>query len=369
MNEQKTPTTRKRPRADLLTGALAVGAAVLVTVGVTRRAPDAPAQALASTITDGLEIPTELPVELASAMESDRAGRHLGFDTSIYPGDEAMRAWKSADVGYEWVGYYLPAPCHKDDSWSGQRTKLAGMGWGMAVIYVGQQTWGKNPGQPTVKTRWVSKRVKRYVTRRGKRVATYVTRKVPVKVTEQPRVLPGQSCSAHLVSGPQGRKEADDAIARTAAEGFPAGTVIFLDVERMDATPQRMRDYYSQWVKRVLEDGRYQPGIYAHTHNAKRIYTDVVAAYETMGDYREPPFWIAGGKGFSPDKEPTDIGHQFAAMWQGVLDIVQEHNGHRILIDVNVAAVPSPSEHLAFAGRTRGTPPTVGSAGATAVGE
>ena len=367
MTQPKSPSRPRRRRAELATGVLAIGAAAVVTVGVARRAPDAPARELASTITDGLGIPTALPVELASAMASDRAGRHLGFDTSIYPGDDAMKAWKAADVGYEWVGYYLPAPCHKDESWSGQRGKLADMGWGMAVIYVGQQTWGKNPGQPTVKTRFVSKRVKRYVTRRGKRVATWVTRRVPVRVTEQPRVLPGQSCSAHLVSGPQGRKEANDAIERTAAEGFPAGTVIFLDVERMDLTPQRMRDYYSQWVKRVLEDGRYQPGIYAHTHNAKRIYTDVVAAYEAMGDYREPPFWIAGGKGFSPDKEPTDIGHQFAAMWQGVLDIVQEHNGHRILIDVNVAAVPSPSEHLAFAGRTRAVPQVA--AGSTAFGE
>ena len=363
------PSRPGRPRVDLLTGALAVGAAVLVTVGVTRRAPDSPAAELASTLAAGLEIPTELPVELASAMSTDRAGRHLGFDTSIYPGDDAMKAWKSADVGYEWVGYYLPAPCHKDESWSGKRAELADMGWGMAVIYVGQQTWGKTPGQATVRTRFVNRRVKRIVTRNGRRVATYVTRKVPVKVTEQPRVLPGQSCSAHLVSGTQGQREADDAIARTAAEGFPAGTVIFLDVERMDATPQRMRDYYAQWVKRVLEDGRYQPGIYAHTHNAKRIYTDVVAAYEAMGDYREPPFWIAGGKGFSPDKQPTEIGHQFAAMWQGVLDIVQEHNGHRILIDVNVAAVPSPSEHLAFAGRTRSAPPSRSGAGASAFGE
>src|SRR5213075_627653 len=41
----------------------------------------------------------------------DRAGRHLGFDTYEYPGDETMRAWKT-DAPYEWVGYYLPAPCH-----------------------------------------------------------------------------------------------------------------------------------------------------------------------------------------------------------------------------------------------------------------
>ena len=42
-------------------------------------------------------------------------GPHLGFDTFAYPGDDAMRAWLTADK-YRWVGYYLPAPCHNDDS-------------------------------------------------------------------------------------------------------------------------------------------------------------------------------------------------------------------------------------------------------------
>src|SRR5690349_10370204 len=40
-------------------------------------------------------------------------GKHLGFDTNIYPGERALRAWREAGP-YEWVGFYLPAPCHKD---------------------------------------------------------------------------------------------------------------------------------------------------------------------------------------------------------------------------------------------------------------
>src|SRR5215207_2671446 len=47
-------------------------------------------------------------------------GPYLGFDTSIYPGDAAMTSWRE-HAGYDWVGFYLPAPCHKDDSWSGKR--------------------------------------------------------------------------------------------------------------------------------------------------------------------------------------------------------------------------------------------------------
>src|SRR5207237_3006824 len=78
-------------------------------------------------------------------------GPHLGFDTFAYPGDDAMRAWLTADK-YHWVGYYLPAPCHNDDSWEGKRDTLSDMGWGMAVIYVGQQTWGRTPGQRSAVT-------------------------------------------------------------------------------------------------------------------------------------------------------------------------------------------------------------------------
>src|SRR5918999_1368235 len=82
--------------------------------------------------------------EFAGVSKSDaRKGRHLGFDTYSYPGDEVKHAWREADVPYEWVGYYLPsAPCHKGTSWGGKRQTLASMGWGVAVIYVGQQAWG-----------------------------------------------------------------------------------------------------------------------------------------------------------------------------------------------------------------------------------
>src|SRR6185436_14515654 len=74
---------------------------------------------------------------------SGASGRHMGFDTNIYPGDRAMNAWKQSGE-FEWVGYYLPAPCHKDESWSGTRSRLTQNGWGLAVIYVGQQTWGRS---------------------------------------------------------------------------------------------------------------------------------------------------------------------------------------------------------------------------------
>jgi hypothetical protein len=244
---------------------------------------------------------------LATYVVTSGAKGYLGFDTSIYPGDDAMRAWREGDRPYQWVGYYLPAVCHKDGSWSGKRETLTGMGWGIAVIYVGQQTWGRTSA-PTG------------------------------------RAPSGKACSSNLVTASNGRGDADDAIQKTVAEGFAEGTVVFLDVERMDLVTPSMREYYRAWTTRLLEDGRYRPGIYAHKDNAKLIYDDVRGVFATQGERSEPPFWVASGRNFSVEKLPTDVGHHFAHVWQGQLDIVETRNGVKLPIDVNVAAVPSPSD-------------------------
>jgi hypothetical protein len=274
-----------------------------------------------------------------------RAGRHLGFDTYAYPGDDAMKAWREEDGSpYEWVGYYLPsAPCHKGTSWEGKRETLDQMGWGVAVVYVGQQVWSGVPRERIVKTKWVTRRVKTYHRVNGKRVAHYVRKKVPVRYTTYARATPGSSCSTHLVSGARGLKDANDAVARAQKEGFPRGTVVFLDIERMDNVPSAMRDYYKAWTARILSDGTYRPGYYVHDHNAKLIYRDVASIFVNAGITEQPPFWIASGRNFSEDKEPVEVGHSFASVWQGVLDVVQTHNGVQLPIDVNVAAVSSPS--------------------------
>lgn len=306
-------------------------------------------------------VAAELPDQVVeAAAKASPPGKHLGFDTYAYPGDDVMLAWRHAEVPYEWVGYYLPAPCHKGRSWMGKRERLAGMGWGMAVIYVGQQTWDRVPtGYETtwrnvVRTARVKKRVKTTVRRNGKRVTRYVTRTVPVKRTVRvpTRVpvsqtkTPLDECNTQLLSGTRGALEADDAIRRTEAEGFPRGTVIFLDIERMQTTPAKMREYYRAWTKRVLADGRYRPGYYVHTRNAALVYKDVKAVHVAAGSTAEPPFWVAGGRDFSPDKAPHEVGHAFAHVWQGALDVVQVWMGYRLPLDVNVAAVPDPSHQF-----------------------
>src|SRR5690348_17876916 len=96
-----------------------------------------------------------------------RQGGHMGFDTGIYPGDAALRAWRDSGAPYEWAGYYLPSPCHPDQSWSGKRETLTSLGYGVAVLYVGQQTWGRAPGEPYKVPVTVTKKVRERVGKRS----------------------------------------------------------------------------------------------------------------------------------------------------------------------------------------------------------
>jgi hypothetical protein len=244
-------------------------------------------------------------------------GHFLGFDTHTYPGDAKMRAWRNApNAPYHWVGYYLPAaPCHKGTSWRGKRQTLVEMGWGIAVVYVGQQTWNRTPRVRTAAQVAAGKRA-------------------------------GTRCSADYLSAPTGIEEGLEAIRKTAEEGFPKGTVIFLDIERMERMPTRMRDYYKAWVATVLKDRQYRPGIYVHSHNAKAVYDDVKALYLAAGVTEEPRFWIASARDFSPDKAPEEVGHEFAGMWQGVIDVVRKVADVALPIDINVSNWPSPSDVL-----------------------
>jgi hypothetical protein len=323
------PSTRPLSRPAVLA---AVAIAALLSLGALRRSrtpiPDGPTAIAAPAST----VDSEAAPFTTDDFETLHTPIHVGFDTNVYPGDRAMDAWKRTGL-YEWVGYYLAAPCHSDDSWSGKRAKLVNAGWGLAVIYVGQQTWGRSYARK--KRVLVVKKQKN-----GREKRTYRTKhltRIPVATND------GSHCGVQFVNAAQGRIDARDAIAEARSEGFPNGTTIFLDVEFMDAVPQRMRDYYRAWTRQLLADGRFKPGMYVHTSNASTIYDDVTDEFERAGDWHDPSFWITGSGGFSEYREPTDTGHEFATAWQGLLDVVREHNGVRLPVDVSVATTASPS--------------------------
>jgi hypothetical protein len=258
--------------------------------------------------------PTPQPVE--------RERGFPGFDISAYPGDEVMRAWRRPGSPYHWVGYYLPAPCRRDTSWAGRRATLESMGWGFAVLYVGQQTWDnvRDVEAPATDTLAVDT----------------VQADTAAAATEV-------ACSRTLLSAERGAQEADDAVARAVAEGFPRGTTIFLNIERMEQVTPSMRDYYRAWTRRVLQDGRFRPGVYAHHRNAAEIRTDILEVHASAGRAGSPPLWIANPAGFSLAAAPHESGHGPATVWQGALDVQRRWNGHTLTIDENVADAPSPS--------------------------
>jgi hypothetical protein len=225
-----------------------------------------------------------------------------------------MTAWKNAPgAPYRWVGYYLPSPCHKDKSWTGKRQTLVDMGWGLAVVYVGQQTWGRKPRTLT-----------------------------PARMASL--IKSGATCNADLLSTERGTADGSDAIVLTEREGFPARSIVFLDIERMEKMPQAMRDYYRAWAKRLLTDGRYRPGAYVHKHNAQAVYDDYKAEFLAAGIDEEPRMWVASARDFEEGKAPQDVGFAFAGVWQGVIDVARTVADIKLPLDVNVSQWSSPSE-------------------------
>lgn len=240
-----------------------------------------------------------------------------GFDISVYPGDALMTAWKQPASPYYWSSYYLSAPCHKPQtSWLGKRATLEGMGWGLAVIYVGQQYW----------------------TSADVRGSALLKRSASIVSTT--------SCTNGLLSAAQGALDADEAIASTQQEGFPAGSTIFLDLEHMTTIPAIMQDYYKAWVERVLRaPTQYRPGIYCHTANAAAIQSVVQASYAALGRTDTPRFWLVGsGTGFALTKSPTASGFTFANIWQNPnFERTESYGGYTATIDQDVSSVRSPS--------------------------
>jgi len=226
-----------------------------------------------------------------------------GFDLRIYPGAEAMASWRAASP-YRWVGYYLPAPCHTGTSWLGQRAALAAGGWGMAVLFVGEQDWAE---------------------------------------TDAAAAGAGERCTRANLTAEHGRAHAAEAHSITAAEGFPAGTVIFLDVEPVGDVSAELLAYVRAWTEDLLAAGRYRPGLYAHASNAPEVHAlmSLAAARAGGGD---PPLWVVRPRAdFDLRWAPAASGVPGADVWQGVLDVAESWGGVTLVVDRNVARGADPS--------------------------
>ncbi len=134
----------------------------------------------------------------------------VGFDRNEYPGDEAMGRLKKQ---FAYTGYWLtPPPGEKTNGWLGKRAALRAMGYGFLVLANGR--------------------------------------------------FDRQIVAAKMKPGELGRQDAVKAVAAAKAEGFPAGTILFLDQEEGGRLLEEQAAYLFGWTEAVAAS-YYRPGVYA----------------------------------------------------------------------------------------------------------
>ena len=152
--------------------------------------------------------PATAPAPVSKPASDLPASAYLGFDRNVYPGDDAMVILRKtfAFTSY-WIG---PPPGEKINTWSGKRELLRSQGFGFMVLFRGRET----------------------------------------------RELKTSAQAAQ-----KSAQDATDAIANAQKEGFPAGTVIFLDIEEGGRLPATYHVYLRGWVDAVVKAG-YRAGVY-----------------------------------------------------------------------------------------------------------
>jgi hypothetical protein len=186
----------------------------------------------------------------------------------------------------------------------GRRAALERMDWGLAVLYVGEQDW-RAMGTPPA-------------------------------MTDSAAAANPRCASTNLTAG-NGRAHALDAAGQAATEGFPPGTVIFLDVERVDEVSPELAAYVGAWIGGLLEDARYLPGLYAHQRNAAVLMDAARATYQEHARLGGPRLWVASSQGFDVTAHPSESAVPGAAIWQGAFDREERWGDVTLRIDVNVA--------------------------------
>ena len=213
----------------------------------------------------------------------------LGIDVSAYPGDDVMQRLRT-EAQIDFTGFYLaPAPSHGDKGWMGKRAFLQGLGLGFAPVYVGQQ----------------------------------------------------QSAPGSLIlTAAQGTIDGANATQLATTAGFPAGSVLYLDIETGPPAHPPFFVYYKAWVQSVIDNG-FKAGVYCSHH---------LAAGFIAADNRAVP-WVfqlqAMGGTFAPPLPRLDPSHSnFAAakVLQYAQNATLNLSGTSIKpIDLDSALVADPS--------------------------
>jgi hypothetical protein len=198
---------------------------------------------------------------------------YLGFDRNDYPGDEHLAELRKT---FAFTGYWLtPPPNEKRTDWLGKREKLNAAGFGFLLLANG-------------------------------------------KLYKQ---LGNERRAALL-----GKQDSARAVELAKSEGFPAGTVIFVDQEQGGKMLPEQLDYLLAWFDGVSAGG-YRAGVYCSGLAAPQPDGSMVVTSEDIRAHsggRQISYWVyndfcppAPGCVFaSPPPAPSGSGTPFAEVWQ-----------------------------------------------------
>ena len=198
---------------------------------------------------------------------------YLGMDRNDYPGDAVMMTLRKTFV---FTGYWLNNPPGANrNTWQGKRKQLYAMGYGFLVLFNGRE---------------------------------YAQLKA--------------SGNAARV----GARDAAQAVRSAQREGFPRGSILFLDQEQGGRMLPEQRAYIHAWIDGVTRGG-YRAGVYCSGIAFHESATMSVVTANDIRDNagkREIRFFVSNdqcapspGCVFpQPPPSPTDSGVSFADVWQ-----------------------------------------------------
>jgi hypothetical protein len=170
-------------------------------------------------------------------------GQHayLGFDLNEYPGDDALPILRKT---FSFASYWLsPPPDVKTNDWLGKRARIQSEGFGFVVLYNGRKT--RN-----------------------------------LKSSEDAKQ--------------KGALDAERAAKLALQEGFPKGTVIFLDIEEGGRLSDSYHDYLHAWIEKLAKEnfraGAYCSGV-ALPDGAGRTITSAQDIQAHIG-VRKLVYWV-----------------------------------------------------------------------------
>lgn len=210
----------------------------------------------------------------ASRANTDLAPRFsfLGFDANEYPGDDALAILRET---FSFASFWLgPPPGEKRSAWLGKRALLESRGFGFLVLYNGRD----------------SRKLK------------------SVTDARQKGVLDAQSAAK---------------LARQ--EGFPSGTIIFLDIEEGGRLPDSYHEYLRAWLDELAR-ARFRGGAYCSAMPVDEGRGNSITTAKNLQDHlhgRKLVFWVyndacppSPGCVFSNVPPVAQGGFPSASVWQ-----------------------------------------------------